>query len=204
MWMQLYGMTHEAIWIDLTKLSLVQVYAKPVGNEQFGTLKLVIDGHERVLSFLTYAAAADMASSLLKQLTAIDPTKFTRDESSRSSSKKPESLERRLVARRQMQDGWPTTEVDFEKQTIASGEPERSEPRDALELWKEDAKYTQSRGPFMIDLPRPDYCIEGREDSWVHIRSCMTKEAAVEWIRSHVGVCDDEGNVNLITYCPDN
>lgn len=47
-----------------------------------------------------------------------------------------------------------------------------------------------------VDLPTID-------GSWKNVATFSTKAEAVAWIRAHVGHCDDDGNVSLVTELDD-
>lgn len=49
-------------------------------------------------------------------------------------------------------------------------------------------------GPTVIDLP--DY---GTDGDWREVGQFDSTKEAVEWVRQHVGICDDFGNINLLT-----
>lgn len=46
---------------------------------------------------------------------------------------------------------------------------------------------------YYVDLP-----VTGSE-TWENVFIGETKEEAVEWIRSNIGYCDDDGNISLIS-----
>jgi hypothetical protein len=52
---------------------------------------------------------------------------------------------------------------------------------------------------YYIDIPTPD-CVGNDDGSWTNLAQCDTKAEAVAWIREHVGECDDDGNICLLTY----
>lgn len=54
---------------------------------------------------------------------------------------------------------------------------------------------------WIIDIPTEHTL--GPDGLWLHVHTAPTKEEAVAWIRKHIGPCDDEGNINLLTECPD-
>ncbi len=53
---------------------------------------------------------------------------------------------------------------------------------------------------YCVDLPNPNDL--GENASWTNVSAFDTKEEAVAWIRANIGYCDDEGNLSLITNCP--
>lgn len=57
--------------------------------------------------------------------------------------------------------------------------------------------------PWLIDLPNV-FGIGTEDDSWKNIHKTKTKAEAIAWIRENVGHCDDDGNIGLLSYCPQN
>ncbi len=51
---------------------------------------------------------------------------------------------------------------------------------------------------FYIDIPT-EATIQGVDGPWRNLTTFKSKKEAVEWIREHIGYCDDDGNVCLIT-----
>ena len=49
---------------------------------------------------------------------------------------------------------------------------------------------------YLVDIPDPG-------DAWKEVGQFDSKTAAVEWIRKHIGPCDDDGNICLITTLDD-
>jgi hypothetical protein len=55
---------------------------------------------------------------------------------------------------------------------------------------------------FHVDIPTPD-CLHNPDGAWQNVATCASKPAAVAFIREHFGPCDDDGNIGLLTECPD-
>jgi hypothetical protein len=51
---------------------------------------------------------------------------------------------------------------------------------------------------FWVDIPTKE-TIDNPDGSWLNVGKFKTREEAVAWIRDNIGVCDDKGNVCLIT-----
>lgn len=51
---------------------------------------------------------------------------------------------------------------------------------------------------FYVDIPTKD-CVGNDDGAWHPLRTFDTKADAVEWIREHLGWCDDNGNICLIS-----
>ena len=51
---------------------------------------------------------------------------------------------------------------------------------------------------FYVDIPTPE-TVKSDDGSWVNLSTFNSKPEAVEYIRRHIGPCDDEGRVCLIT-----
>jgi hypothetical protein len=54
---------------------------------------------------------------------------------------------------------------------------------------------------FLVDVPDAR-SYRGQGLNWSHVATFDTKDQAVAWIRGNIGSCDDDGNVCLITDCP--
>ena len=50
-----------------------------------------------------------------------------------------------------------------------------------------------------IDFPDKNNLRTDDEGGWVNVHTVKTKAEAVAWIREHLGQCDDDGNVCLIS-----
>lgn len=51
---------------------------------------------------------------------------------------------------------------------------------------------------YWVDLPTVD-CIHNDEGGWHNVGQFSSRAAALEFIREHVGNCDDDGCVSLLT-----
>ncbi len=52
-----------------------------------------------------------------------------------------------------------------------------------------------------VDLPRPEN-LDDNDSSWINVFMANSKAEALDWVREHVGPCDDDGNVNVLTELP--
>ena len=52
---------------------------------------------------------------------------------------------------------------------------------------------------FYVDIPDQTKTLMSDEGGWINVNISLTKQEAIEWIRSNIGWCDDEGRICLIT-----
>ena len=55
-----------------------------------------------------------------------------------------------------------------------------------------------SKSLFYLDIPTVE-CFLNDDGPWQSIGKFLTKKEAVDFIREHVGPCDDEGRIELVT-----
>jgi hypothetical protein len=51
---------------------------------------------------------------------------------------------------------------------------------------------------YFIDIPTRE-CVDNDDGPWTNLTTCDTKAEAVAWVRQHLGPCDDDGNICLLT-----
>lgn len=68
---------------------------------------------------------------------------------------------------------------------------------------KKNKNVSTSFNEYLVDIPTLQ-TLETPDSGWTNVGSFASKSEAIQWIRENIGYCDDEGNINLITFCPDN
>lgn len=57
---------------------------------------------------------------------------------------------------------------------------------------------SKNRSVFWVDIPTLE-TIQDENAPFINVADFPTKKQAVAWIREHIGNCDDDGNICLIT-----